>query len=404
MAFIKLNPIAQKRLHRFKSVKRGYYSFIILVAITLFSFCAELFINNKALIVSHNGSISFPALPFGSSVKGTDIGEPYAYEINYREVGEKWKKAESDSWILMPLIPYSATEHLSIDQVELIIEGDKLKEALNKDLAAIKASGVTGDELNKKINARQNEYELADKVIRDQMFHPLAPDASSKHFLGTGPNGRDILAVLVYGYRIAICFSLGLLICNYTIGVSIGCLMGYVGGWFDLLFQRLIEMLSRIPFLFMIMIMSTIWGQNFWVLLGLMVFFGWMRITWQMRTATYREKERDYVMAVRSLGATNLRILFIHIIPSTIALLVTFIPFSISGGIIGLTSLDYLGFGLPPSSPSWGDLMKQGTENMDSPWIVLSVVVSLIVILFMVNMVGEAIREAYDPKKHTIYE
>lgn len=191
---------------------------------------------------------------------------------------------------------------------------------------------------------------------------------------------------------------------SYGIGVTVGCAMGYYGKWVDLLVQRIIEILSRVPFIYVIMILFTIFESSFGLLLALMVLFQWMGITWQMRTATYREKARDYIMAARSLGASNMRIIFVHIIPSTISLLVTFIPFSISGAIIVLTSLDFLGFGLPPGTPSWGKLMKMGTENMDSPWIVSSVVGAMILILFLVNLVGEAVREAFDPKKFTQYE
>jgi len=406
MKFVKLNPIAQQRLKRFISIKRGYYSFILLIVLTLLSFVGELFINNKALIVKYNGDYYFPVVRsfplFSKQFSGKDFGESYSYETDYRQLQKKWKDADSENWILMPIVPYGKTENDQINRKEI---KDKLAETqaqFQTKIRQIKASAKPDQAA--RIAELQAEQELMEAELNKSMFHPLPPNFSKRHFLGTDPNGRDIFALLVFGYRVAIIFSLTLLICTYTIGITIGCLMGYIGGWFDLIIQRIIEILSRVPVIYIMMIIATIYGKSFGILLSLMIIFGWMGITWQMRTATYKEKARDYIMAARSLGATNTRIVFSHIIPSTIALIVTFIPFSVSGGIVMLTSLDFIGFGLPPGDPSWGDLMKMGTSNMDAPWIVASVVVSMVVILFLVNMVGEAIREAFDPKKFTKYE
>ena len=180
--------------------------------------------------------------------------------------------------------------------------------------------------------------------------------------------------------------------------------MGFWGGAFDLFFQRLIEIWSNVPFLYVIMIIASIVVPNFWTLVLVMVIFGWMGMTWYMRTATYKEKTREYVLAARALGASSARTIFSHILPNTISVIVTFIPFSIATGITSLTALDYLGFGLPPPTPSWGELLSQGTENLEYPWIVTSVVVSIATILLMVTYIGEAIREAFDPKQFTYYE
>lgn len=406
MKLIKLNPIAQKRLNRFCSTKRGFYSFILLLVLTFLAFIGEVFINNKALIVKYNGDYYFPivrSMPFISKqFTGADFGENYSFEAKYRELQAKWKAEESDNWIMMPLVPYGKTEAEPIDSIALQKEIDKIKAATQQKIENIKKSGATDTE--KQIKMLTGEREEQEAKLYKEMFHPLPPNMEKRHFLGTDPIGRDIFALLVFGYRTAIGFSLTLLLCTYTIGITVGCTMGYVGSWFDLIVQRIIEILSRVPVIYIMMIIATVYGKSFWTLLGLMVIFGWMGITWQMRTATYREKARDYIMAARSLGATNRRIVFCHIIPSTIALIVTFIPFSVSGGIIMLTSLDFIGFGLPPGDPSWGDLMKLGTSNMDAPWIVASVVSAMVIILFLVNMVGEAIREAFDPKKFTKYE
>jgi microcin C transport system permease protein len=240
-------------------------------------------------------------------------------------------------------------------------------------------------------------------------YHPLPPDIESEHYFGTDPSGRDIFARLLYGYRIAICFALVLLVVTYIIGVAVGCMMGYFGGLFDLIVQRKIEILSNVPFLYVIIILAAVLREHrmemgFWTLVGIYAFFGWMGMTWYMRTITYKEKAREYIWAAKSIGASNTHIIFKHILPNVVSLLVTFIPFSVSGSIVGLTSLDYLGYGLPKGTPSWGELIRLGTEDMDSYWIVLSVVSAMIIVLFLINSVGEAVREAFDPKKISRYE
>jgi microcin C transport system permease protein len=395
-------------MNRFKSIKRGYYSFWLLITLTLLSFVGELFINNKALMVKYEGKLYFPVLRsipgISKQYKGSDFGEEYTYEAKYRELKQKWQAADSGNWVLMPPVPYNAGESDPIDMKVLRQTEQDIEDRLATKIAVAKSGIADPAELENRIKELTYLRDKESFQLFKQAFHPLPPNAATRHFLGTDKIGRDIFARLVFGYRIAIIFSLILILFNYGIGVTVGCTMGYFGKWIDLLGQRLIEILSRVPFIYIIMIASTIYGRSFGLLLGLMILFGWMGATWQMRTATYREKARDYIMAARSLGASNARIIFVHIIPSTISLLVTFIPFSISGSIIGLTSLDFLGFGLPPGTPSWGELMLMGTENMDSPWIVSSVVGAMVLILFLVNLVGEAIREAFDPKKFTTYE
>ncbi|MCK4799076.1 MAG: ABC transporter permease subunit [Spirochaetes bacterium] len=347
---IKINPLTLKKIKRFKSIKRGYYSFIILFLIILLSFFAEFFINNRALIVYYNGEFYFPT--YGKMITGKKFGLSYEYEANYRELKNKFKKDKSKNWILLPVVPYNAFEN----------------------------------------DFKENEYP------------PFPPSIKDKHFLGTDKAARDILARLVYGFRIAILFSMILLITNYLIGISIGSSMGYFGGKFDVIFQRIIEIWTNVPFLYVIIIISSIIIPNFFMLIFIMAFFGWIGMTWVMRTITYKEKAKEYVLAARSLGAGNIRIIFKHIIPNTISIIITFAPFSISAGIIALTSLDYLGFGLPPPTPSWGELLQQGWANMDKYWIAGSVIIAMIITLTLVTFVGEAVREAFDPKLHTTYE
>lgn len=346
---LKLDPLTRKKLERFRSIKRGYYSAIILTTAICLSFFAEVFINSRALIVRHEGHWYFPT--YGAIIPGRTFGFDYDYETNYRDLKKK-VRAEKSGFVLMPPVPY---------------------------------------------NAYENDF-------REGTYPPEPPSFTNRHYLGTDTSGRDVLARVVFGFRTAILFSLLLLICNYTIGITIGCAMGYIGGKFDLFFQRIIEIWSNVPFLYIIIIVSSIMIPNFFTLMGIMLFFGWMHMTWYMRTATYKQKSREYVLAARALGASDAYIIFHHILPNTISLIVTFMPFSISAGVVALTSLDYLGFGLPAPTPSWGELLRQGTANLDALWISLSVVSAMILLLTMVTFVGEAVREAFDPKRHTIYE
>jgi microcin C transport system permease protein len=347
---LNLSPQSIKTVNRFRSIKRGYWSAIIISIFILLSLVAELFINNRALIVSYEGDLYFPT--YGAVIPGETFGLGYRYETNYRDLKIKFQEEDKGNWILLSVVPYSAFEND-------LLEGS---------------------------------------------YPPYAPSLTQAHYLGTDTVGRDIVARVVFGFRIAIFFSLFLLVSNYLVGTAIGCLMGYWGGAFDLIFQRLIEIWSNIPFLYVIMIIASIIVPSFWTLIVVMLMFSWMGMTWYMRTATYKEKAREYVMAAKALGAGTGRIIFYHILPNTISIIITFIPFSIAGGITALTSLDFLGFGLPPPTPSWGDLLRQGIDNLQSPWIVSSVVTAMILILTMVTFIGEAIREAFDPKRYTIYE
>lgn len=345
-----INPETRKRWQRFKSLRRGYFSLLLMGAMIFASLFAELWINNRALLVVHQGHIYLPT--YGDFLPGTTFGENYDWETNYRALAEKIKIEKNGDFILMPLIPYNPFEND-------FIEGE---------------------------------------------YPPYAPSAHNKHYLGTDTSGRDILARLVYGFRIAILFSLFLLAISYTAGISIGALMGYFGGKFDLITQRIIEILSNIPGLYVIMIIASIVTPSFWSLALLLAAFSWMGLTWYMRTETYREVNREYVTAAHSLGASHLRIITHHILPNTIAILITFFPFSVAAGITALTSLDYLGFGLPAPTPSWGELLQQGTDNLEYQWITASAVTALSLVLILVNFIGEAVREAFDPKTHTFYE
>ena len=350
MSLLNLNPQTIKQLKRFRSIKRGYWSAVLLTVLLALCLVAELLVNSRALMVSYDGEWFFPT--YTSLKPGTTFGLDYAYETNYRELRAKFEEEDEGNWVLMPPVPY---------------------------------------------NAFENDLKVGS-------YPPNPPSFEDEHYLGTDSTGRDIVARLVYGFRIAIAFSGLLLIFNYVAGIIIGCAMGYFGGAFDLLFQRVIEIWSNIPFLYVIMIVASVVVPSFLTLVIVMAALGWMQLTWNMRTSTYKEKGREYVSAARALGAGNVRIVGSHILPNTIAVIVTFVPFSIASGVTFLTALDYLGFGLPPPTPSWGELLSQGTNQLQAPWIVTSVVVAMVVCLLMVTYVGEAIREAFDPKQFTYYE
>lgn len=347
----KFNPLTIENFKRFRSIRRGHYSLIIMTLFIAISIFAEVFVNSRALVVRYNGRLFFPV--YGAMIPGNRFGFDYEYETSYRDLKKRISGNSNGDFVLMPPIPYNPLE-------TDFIEGS---------------------------------------------YPPFPPSFLTRHYLGTDKMGRDVAARLIYGFRIAIFFSLILLFFDYVIGVSIGSLMGYVGGKFDLFFQRIIEIWNNIPYLYAIIIISSIVIPSFFSLLGIMIFFGWIGMTWYMRTAVYREREREYVLAAKAMGASTSRIILKHIIPNTVSVIVTFIPFSVAGGITALTALDYLGFGIAPPTPSWGELLAEASEyNIMAPWIGISVITALVVVLLMVTFIGEAVREAYDPKKFTTYE
>ena len=361
---IRFNPLTQKKLRRFRSIKRGWWSFILLVGAFLLSLVAELWVNSKALIVSYEGKWYFPT--YASFYSGESLGmtkdssgAAYSHEANYRELKVFYQNQNQGNWVLMPLVPWNPLEN-----------------------------DFSGGNVAK----------------------PMPPDFKNKHYLGTDSTGRDILARLVYGYRIAMVFAIGFVIMVYAIGILIGGAMGYFGGYTDLLGQRLVEIWSNIPFLYMVIILVSIlppWVKEevrIFLLLLIMVLFSWTTMTYYMRSSVYKEKARDYVAAAQLLGAGPWRILFNHLLPNTISTLVTFAPFTMAMAITSITALDFLGFGLPPPVPSLGELLKQGVKQLQAPWIVSSAFTAMVLCLTLVTFIGEAVREAFDPKKFTTYQ
>ena len=354
---MQLNPLTVRKLKRFREIRRGYYSAVLLAALTGISLFAELLVDDTAIIVSYQGQWSFPTY---SDVKlGAEYGltgTEAVIPVDYRALKARFQG--TDNWVLMPPVPW-------------------------------------GPYFN----------DAAGGVLRAQ-----PPDFARGHYLGTDSTGRDVLSRLIYGFRTAIFFAIAFTVLTYLIGVSVGCAMGYFGGVFDLLFQRIIEIWSNIPFLYMVIIVFSVIpstfdiGTRIAILLLIMVLFSWTGLTYYMRTETYKEKARDYTAAALVLGAGTARVIFRHILPNTIATMVTFVPFTVVSAITAITALDFLGWGLPPPTPSIGELLKQGTANLTTaPWIVTSAFVALVFILAVVTFIGEAIREAFDPRKFTLY-
>lgn len=342
-----MHTLTKKKIQRFRSIKLGYYSFIILILFFVLSLFAELWVNNKAVMVHYNGSYYFPTYTAVNS--GRTFGFDYDYEVNYRDLQAHFKEENAGNYVVMPVVPWGAYE----------------------------TDAIPGE------------------------YPPYAP--SKRHILGTDGTGRDLLARLIYGFRVCILFSLVVMFFNYIAGIAVGCMMGYFQGAFDLIGQRIIEILGQVPMLYVIMILSSVLQPTFWLFVVIVVAFGWMGKTWLMRAQTYREMGRDYVLASRVLGASSGRVIFKHILPNILATIITTIPFDIIGGISLLTSLDYLGFGLPVPTPSWGALLREGTGNLEAMWIVSTVAIAMVIVLVMVSFVGEAIREAFDPRKYTYY-
>lgn len=347
----KFDPQTKLKFRRFRQIRRGYYSLIFLSIAVLLAIFAELWVNSRALVVRYDNQWFFPT--YGSFLPGSTFGLGYEHETNYRDLKKRFAAEQSgNNFVILPLVPYNPFEN----------------------------------------------------TLHDGRYPPFPPSWTERHYLGTDTIGRDIAARLVYGFRTAFFFSLLLMLCIFGSGVVIGCAMGYWGGWFDLLFQRLIEIWTNFPTLYAVIIISSIMIPNFYVLISVLVLLSWPQMTWQMRAITYKERSREYCQAAQAIGVSHWRIILKHILPNCLFVLLTYAPFVLASGITVLTTLDFLGFGLPAPTPSWGELISQGSQNLQDPWILLSVVTAMSLVLVLVNFVGEAVREAFDPKRFSYFE
>ncbi len=338
---MQLKPLNRRRLDNFHANRRGYWSLWLFVGLFIFSLFAELIANDRPILVNYDGDyyvpvfVDYPETVFGGFL---ETSTEYA-DPEVREM------IEEKGWIIWPPVRFSY------------------------------------DTVN---------YEL-------QVPAPAPP--SELNWLGTDDQGRDVVARLIYGFRISILFGLTLTIISSVIGVCAGGVQGYFGGRTDLVFQRFIEIWSSLPLLYLLMILASMVEPNFWWLMGIMLLFSWMALVGVVRAEFLRARNFDYVRAARALGVGDIGIMYKHILPNAMVATVTFLPFILNGSITTLTALDFLGFGLPAGSPSLGELLNQGKANLQAPWLGMSAFFVLAVMLSLLIFIGEAVRDAFDPRK-----
>ena len=337
----RLSPINRERFARFKANRRGYVSMWIFLALFGLSLFAEILANDLPLLIGHQGRLYFPLFKEYSE---TEFGGEFEMAADYRDpfvielIGDQ-------GWMLWPPIRYSF-------------------DTINYDLPT-----------------------------------PAPSPPTRENLLGTDDRGRDVLARVIYGFRISVLFGLTLTILSSIAGVVVGAIQGYYGGIVDLLGQRFIEVWSSIPMLFLLIILASLVEPNFWWLLGIMLLFGWMGLSGLVRAEFLRGRNFEYVQAAKALGMSDARIIFRHVLPNAMVATLTFMPFILAGSITTLSSLDFLGFGLPVGSPSIGELLAQGKANLQAPWLVLSAFGILGTTLILLVFAGEAVRDAFDPRK-----
>lgn len=447
---LKLPPEMERRWKRFRSIKRGYWSLLALGGVLCLAGMDQCLVGKRALAVRYEGEWYFPAfcrhvMPgsvFG--LKGNDaLAEP-----DYRQLKASVGTPGAPSIVILPPIPYSPTmDAAPFPTKQLPIRGGKVRDEagnlpynglacrLYKDggihlrqryRRGVPDGMVQGwDKTRREVYSAEyrkgklvSQHYTGDGKVEDFLaqtnphevslvyYHP-APPLTGGHLLGTNSQGADIAAYLFGGLQVNIKAALFYLPVIYAIGLTLGMLMGYFGGKFDLFTQRVIEILSQLPFLFVVMILSDLVPlelRGMFLILCLLSLFGWMHMTYIFRTATMKEKARDYVAASRVMGAGPIHILTAHILPNLTGIIVTLLPFSIAAVVLSLASLDYMGFGLPDTYASWGRLLNDGLSKLSSPWVVSAAFLSLVCTLMIVTFIGEAVREAVDPRRHTYYE
>ncbi|KDE39362.1 MAG: ABC transporter permease [Nitrincola lacisaponensis] len=337
-----MSPIMRRRLDAFCRNRRGFWSLWIFLALFVISLGAELIANNKPILVSFEGTLYSPILKTYSEL---EFGGEFDAPADFRDPFIQNLIEEAGGWMLWPIIRYNY-------------------QTINYDLPS-----------------------------------PAPSPPSWENWLGTDDQARDVMARVIYGFRISVLFALVLTLASSVIGVAAGAVQGYYGGKVDLLFQRFIEIWSGLPVLFLLIILASLVEPNFWWLLGIMLLFSWMNLVDVVRAEFLRGRNLEYVRAARALGLSNSTIMFRHVLPNAMVATLTFMPFIFNGSIVTLTALDFLGFGLPPGSPSLGELVAQGKENLHAPWLGLSAFFTLALMLTLLIFIGEAVRDAFDPRK-----
>ena len=335
----RLGPIGRRRLQNFRANKRGFWSLWIFLALFLISLFAELVANDRPLLISYDGSFYSPVW---ERYPETTFGGEFEAEADYTDPFVQ-ELIEEKGWMIWPLIPFSYDTH---------------------------------------------DFEVVG---------PSAPDA--RHWLGTDDQARDVVARVIYGFRLSVLFALCLTALASIIGVTAGAVQGYFGGWTDLLFQRFIEIWEGLPILFILIIMAAVIQPSFFTLLFILLLSAWTGLVGVVRAEFLRGRNFDYVRAARALGVGDWAIMFRHVLPNAMVATLTFLPFSLAGAVTILTSLDFLGFGLPAGSPSLGELLRQGKSNLQAPWLGLTAFFAVAILLSLLVFIGEAVRDAFDPRK-----
>jgi len=337
----KITPLTRRRLDGFRGNRRGFLSLWIFLAVFLVTLFAEFIANDRPILVRFDGAWYFPIF---ADYPETTFGGEFPTVTDYRDPALE-ELIAAKGWTLWPPIPFSY-------------------DTINYDLPS-----------------------------------PAPSPPSRVNWLGTDDQGRDVLARLIYGFRISVLFGLVLTGLSSVVGIAAGAVQGYFGGLIDLGFQRFIEIWSGLPVLYLLIIMASFIEPNFWWLLGLMLLFSWMGLVDVVRAEFLRARNFDYVRAARALGISDPVIILRHLLPNATVATITFLPFILNGSITTLTSLDFLGFGLPPGSPSLGELLAQGKANLQAPWLGLTAFFVLASMLSLLIFIGEAVRDAFDPRK-----
>jgi len=337
-----LSP-GQRAWLRFRTNRRGYISLWIFSILFVLCFFAEIISNDKPLLVSYEGDYYFPVLKVYPE---TTFGGDFETEADYSDEYVRELLTRGDNWMLEPLIPYSYNT----------------------------------------IN------------FMSDLPNPAPP--SSQNYLGTDDRGRDVLARVIYGFRISVWFALALMVIGVVVGIFFGAIQGYFSGKTDLIMQRIIEVWSSMPELYLLIIFASIFQPSIWLLIILLSLFGWMGLSDYVRAEFLRGRNLDYVRSARAMGLSDFTIMSRHLLPNSLTPVITFLPFRISGAILALTSLDFLGLGVPPTTPSLGELLSQGKENIEAWWLSLSAFVVLVGTLMLLIFIGEALREALDTRKN----
>jgi microcin C transport system permease protein len=338
---LRISRLNRRRLQNFRRNKRGFWSLWIFLAVFALTLPAEMIANDKPMLVSFDGGYYFPVF---ESYAETEFGGEFETETDYRDPYVQ-ELIEAKGWIVWPMIAF----HYDTINYELDV--------------------------------------------------PAPSPPSGENWLGTDDQARDVAARLIYGFRISVLFGLVLTLISSVVGISAGAVQGYFGGWVDLIFQRFIEVWSGLPTLYLLIILASIVTPTFWLLLGLMLLFSWMGLVGVVRAEFLRARNFEFVRAARALGVGDTGIMFRHILPNAMVATLTFLPFILTGSVTVLTSLDFLGFGLPPGSPSLGELMNQGKNNLQAPWLAFTGFMTLAVMLSLLVFIGEAVRDAFDPRK-----